>query len=229
MDWNCTATEERLSDYLEGALAAADASAFAAHAAGCAHCSALVAQVAGLVRQMHQVELVEEPPHLVRGILDVTIGPRKQKQAWEGWFSWVPLVWQPRVGIGLATVAASLAIVLHAAGVNVRDVKMSDLRPANLMRVANRQAHLTYAHGAKFVNDLRVVYEIQSRLTPQTEPEAEPSPSPEPEPSTVDPREKSQATPRPNHREARKSAAPHYVLTRYAAEGWPGMTTRRPL
>jgi len=229
MDWNCIATEERLSDYLEGTLAAADASALAAHAAGCARCSALVARVGGLISQMHQVDLVEEPPHLIRGILDVTIGPRKQKQAWEGWFSWVPLVWQPRVGIGLATVAASLAIVLHAAGVNVRDVKMSDLRPANVMRAANRQAHLTYAHGAKFVNDLRVVYEIQSRLTPQTEPEAAPSPSPEPQPTTVDPREKSQATPHPNHREARRLNAPTYVLTKYTAQDWPGTTTRRRL
>ena len=34
MDWNCTFTEERLSDYLEGKLLPAEAAAFSAHTAG---------------------------------------------------------------------------------------------------------------------------------------------------------------------------------------------------
>ena len=48
-------------------------------------------------------------------------------------------------------------------------------------RSANRQAHLAYARGAKFVNDLRVVYEIQSRLQPEQEPANSPVVAPSPE------------------------------------------------
>jgi anti-sigma factor RsiW len=36
MDWNCTFTEERLSDYLEGKLLPAEAAAISDHTADCA-------------------------------------------------------------------------------------------------------------------------------------------------------------------------------------------------
>ncbi len=34
MDWNCKISDERLSEYLDGKLSPADASAFAVHTAG---------------------------------------------------------------------------------------------------------------------------------------------------------------------------------------------------
>ncbi|MDE3109956.1 MAG: hypothetical protein KGL02_08445, partial [Acidobacteriota bacterium] len=46
----------------------------------------------------------------------------------------------------------------------LRNMQPSDLNPANWVREGNRQAHLTYARGEKFVNDLRVVYEIRAML-----------------------------------------------------------------
>ncbi len=161
MDWNCTLTEERLSDFLEGALSPEEAAAFSAHAAGCANCTKLVAQVSGLVSRMQDVPQVEEPAQLRRKILDATLGPRKQKPAAQGLFGWLPLIWQPRFAMGIVTVAASFVIVFHAA---TASASKTSLNPVNLVRGAIRQVHLTYARGAKFVNTLRVVYEIQSRL-----------------------------------------------------------------
>jgi hypothetical protein len=64
------------------------------------------------------------------------------------------------------------------------------------VRTANRQAHLTYARGAKFVNDLRVVYEIQSRLGSQPEPQSAP------QPPTQNPQDKSQTNPHIDQRQA---------------------------
>jgi len=61
------------------------------------------------------------------------------------------------------------------------------LSPANIFRTANRQVHLTYARSAKFVNDLRVVYEIQSRLQPGPEPSPNSAPAPEQKQSQPDP------------------------------------------
>jgi putative zinc finger protein len=197
MDWNCKISEERLSEYLDGKLASTDASAFAAHAAGCANCAQLIARVGGLVSRMHQLAEIEEPPQLIRNILDATIGPRTQKEGWKKWFSWVPILWQPRFAMGIVTVAASFAIVIHTAGITPGKIKRADLNPASLYRSANRQVHLTYARSVKFVNDLRVVYEIQSRLQPGPEPAPASAPRPEQQsqPASPAPQQKSDKNP----------------------------------
>jgi hypothetical protein len=85
--------------------------------------------------------------------------------------------------MGIVTVAASLAIVIHTSGITTAKIKRADLSPANIFRSANRQVHLTYARSVKFVNDLRVVYEIQSRLQPgpETSPASQPLPEPQPQ------------------------------------------------
>jgi anti-sigma factor RsiW len=212
MDWNCTLTEERLSDFLEATLSPAEAAAFSKHVDACDRCSKLVGQVSALVNQMQQSALIEEPPQLARRILDATLGPQKQKPVSQGWFAWVPAILQPRFAMGIVTVAASVLIVFHAAG---SPAARTSLSPANLVRGANRQVHLTYAKGAKFVNDLRVVYEIQSRLSSQPDsmsepistPAAKPSVGPQPgqedrQPST-EPHEKSQTVPHSNRRDGR--------------------------
>jgi Putative zinc-finger len=199
MDWNCTLSEERLSDYIDGLLSQDEAAALAAHAAGCAHCAPLMANVRGLVSQMHELELLPEPPQLARKILDATLGPRTERTSWKRWFTWVPVLWQPRFALGALTVAASLAIVLHSTGLTLAKIRKADLNPANLLRSTNRQAHLVYARGVKYVNDLRVVYEIQSRLQPEPEPTtappASPTPAPETAPPSTNPQQKSETKP----------------------------------
>jgi hypothetical protein len=49
-----------------------------------------------------------------------------------------------------------------------------------MYRAADRRAHIIYARGTKFVTDLRVVYEIQSRLRPEVEPQPPPEQKPGP-------------------------------------------------
>jgi Putative zinc-finger len=202
MDWNCTRTEEQLSDFLEGALPAAEAAALSSHAAGCGNCSKLVAQVRGLMRQIQETPQLEVPAQLERKILDATLGPRQQTAETQRWFGWLQTIWQPRFAMGIVTVAASFVIVFHAAaGNNGRSV----LNPLNLLRGANRQVHLTYARGAKMVNNLRVVYEIESRLSAPPESMSEPITPAPPRPSddgqpgqqppVNDPHEKSQTIP----------------------------------
>jgi len=201
MDWTCTLTEERLSDFLDGALSPVEAAAFSAHAAQCESCAQIAARVGAMVRRMRELAPVEEPPYLVAKILRGTRGARAR--ASEGWLGWLLEIGQPRFAMGVATVAACLAIVLHAAAPRMHNMKAADLYPANLLRAANREAHLSYARGAKFVNDLRVVCEIQSRFASQPQPAAPPAPGQESNPTTVEPRDKSQTHPRPDRREAR--------------------------
>jgi hypothetical protein len=199
MNWNCTLTEERLSDFLDGTLAPEEAAAISAHAATCADCTELIAQVRGVVTLMQQAPPLELPAQLERKIIDATLGPQKPKTESEGLFGWLSAVWQPRFAMGVVTVAASFVIVFHAA-----TAPGSNLNPVNLLRGANRQAHLTYARGAKMVNNLRVVYEIESRMSPPeslSEPVTPPASQPtiEQQPGRqqpgAEPREKSEAVP----------------------------------
>jgi anti-sigma factor RsiW len=217
MDWNCTNTEERLSDYLDGLLTPAESAAFRAHAASCRECATLVAQVGGLVTQMHGLDLEAAPPMLVNRILDATIGPRKEKSSWRSWFSWTGSFLQPRFVMGMVTVAATILIVIYSSGFTPSKLKKVDLNPVNAFRSANRQAHLTYARSVKYVNDLRVVYEIQSRLQPANEPSPETSPMPEEQqPKTSNPQEKSQTGPKPGHSQSRVVA----MLAAGMNRGW---------
>ena len=225
MNWNCTTTEERLSDYLDGALAPEEAAAFSAHTAGCAACARLLSQVSGLVSEMQLIEPLDPPVHLTAKILDATLGPRTQAPGWRKWFDWTAVIWQPRFAMGAVTVALSFAVLFHAFAPVEKKVTLADLNPIAIARTANRQVHLTYARGAKFVNDLRVVYEIESRLGPQpaqiTAPVSAPQAPPDSPPSTG-PHEKSQAVPH--------SARPETSggLVAFAEEsGWlDGSTTR---
>jgi anti-sigma factor RsiW len=172
MSWTCEQVEASLSEYLDGLLGEGARREFDAHANHCALCGPLVARVSGVVSGMRQLEPIEEPPGLASLILDNTLGPRKQKLSWRRVFEWLRPLGQPRFAYGVMSVAVTLAVLLPSLGINWRRVRLSDFRPANLYRAADRQAHLVYARGSKFVGDLRVVYEIQSRLRPEAESDA---------------------------------------------------------
>jgi anti-sigma factor RsiW len=195
MDWNCTLTEERLSDFLEAQLAPAELAAFSTHSKTCGACAGLVARVSGLVSEMRRLELVEEPADLSRKILDATLGPRSSQEGWRRWFAWVPMLWQPRFVMGIVTVAACCVIIVQAGGVTPNKLKKANLNPADAFRAANRQVHLTYARGVKFVNDLRVVYEIQSRLEPETPQQPAPERPHQQQPHSNYPQQKSETHP----------------------------------
>lgn len=164
MNWNCAFTEERLSDYLEGALAAEEREACAAHAATCAKCTELLDGVGALIGQMHALEPVAEPAFLAPRIIRATAGSEARRHEMASASAWFNLIWQPRFAMGIATVAATFVILAHAAGARLNNLKPGDLNPVNLARQGNRQGHLIYARGEKFVNDLRVVYEIRAML-----------------------------------------------------------------
>ena len=177
MAWDCALTEERLSDALAQTLLPEENAALQAHTDGCEPCKQLLARVGGIVLKLHQLPLVEEPPFLASRILARTRGTPVGERAAPPWFRWSPAIWQTRLVIGLMTIAASVLIVFHA--VNAGAPGKLQFSPAGLYHGLNRRAHLTYAHGVKFVNDLRVVYEIQSRLSSPPEPVSQPAPTPE--------------------------------------------------
>ncbi len=164
MIWTCEQIEARLSDYLEDAMTRNDRATFEAHLGDCERCAPLVAQLSKLLTSMHVMEQIEPPPRLVYSILDKTLGKRETVTGWRAIFGWFDNISGMRLAYGALSVVGTFAIVLSALGFNFTKPKLADLRPATIYRKADSQAHLMYAKGTKFVNDLRVVNEIQSRL-----------------------------------------------------------------
>jgi len=162
MSWTCDQIEARLTDYLDGAMTSTQEAAFSAHLSSCSNCSQLYASVKGIVRDMRNIDQLEVPPQLVYSILDQTLGPRLTP--WQIFVKWVRGLATPKFAYGAGSVMATCLIVVGASGTSLRRPKLADLSPAAMYRHVERQAHVTYAKSRKYVMDLRVVYEIQSRL-----------------------------------------------------------------
>jgi anti-sigma factor RsiW len=191
MTWTCEQIEERLSDYLDGLMPAAERVDFEAHTNACANCAPLLASVSELVNNLHSLEAVEPPPRLVYNILNQTVGPRAQAKGFRSAFGWINSVASMRFAYSAVSLAATLIILLTASGFSFRKPKLADLSPVSLYQHADRGAHLAYARTVKFVSDLRVVYEIQSRLSKPDELPTEqegtvPQPAPNKNPGSSD-------------------------------------------
>lgn len=169
MTWNCEQVEERLSEYLDRLLSPAEREGFEAHASACVVCKPLVARVSGIVAEMHAIEPLEAPPRLVRSILEHTSGVREEKKGVRAWLGWLRPVMQPRFAMGVVTLALTLAVLTPVLDIRWSKLGWADLNPVNIYNAVDRKANLVYARSVKFVNGLRVVYEIQSRLQPAVE------------------------------------------------------------
>jgi hypothetical protein len=163
MNWTCDQTEARLSDYMDGLLPGAEHAALEAHLAECASCAPLLESVRSLVSELHAMEPIDAPPRLIYAILDKTLGPRETVIGWQGMQQFLRGLASPKLAYGMASVFATL-FILVGTSVSFKKPKLADLEPANIYRHADRQVHLVYARSVKYVSDLRVVYEIQSRL-----------------------------------------------------------------
>jgi len=169
MTWTCEQTEARLSDYIEGLLQGPERAAFEAHADTCPECAPLVASVRNLVSELRSMEEVEVPPRLVYSILDQTLGPRETVTGWQAFRKFILGLATPKFAYGAASVMATFVMLVGASGISLRKPKLADLHPATVVRNVERRAVLAYASGERYVSQLRVVYEIQSRLRQENE------------------------------------------------------------
>jgi anti-sigma factor RsiW len=187
MNWTCEQTEARLSDYLDGLLQPGEQAAFDLHVNACERCTPLVAGVSHVLGTLRTLAQVEPPPQLFDSILTATLGP----QTWRRAKRWLRGLQSPRFVYSAVSVAATFVVILTASGFSFRKPKLADLHPATIYRNADRQAHLVYARSTKFVSDLRVVYEIQTRLNenepnPATREQTIPQDSPGKQPGRTD-------------------------------------------
>ena len=155
--------ENLTSDYLEGLLEPALKAEFESHLSVCPTCLEMVGDVRRALQLCHDASELEPAPWLVQKIMQATVGQREPGWAERLVASIRPLL-QLRVAYGIAMAVFSFSVIVNAAGINLRHITVEDLNPRTWIFRANRAGHLYYARAEKFYYDLRVVYEIESRL-----------------------------------------------------------------
>jgi hypothetical protein len=175
----CTDFEILLCDYVDGTLHGEQKSAVEAHLAGCPHCAEMERDARVAVAFLERTAAVEPPPELLTRILyDIHAGreslPMKPSWVRRVFGKWFEPVLQPRFAMGMAMTVLSFAMLGRFAGIQVRQLKPSDLEPAKVWAAIEDKALRTWDRGVKYYESLRLVYELQTRLkelTDQAEPE----------------------------------------------------------
>lgn len=189
---NCAEFEALLAEALDGALAGEARERFDEHRAACADCGPLHADAAAGLSWMKSLEEVEPPRNLVRNILIATSGqqaeagaPSEASRGWmRGWlepalFPLYAAVRQPRFAMSAAMAFFSVSLMLQVTGVKLSDLGKLDLRPSALQSSAVRGYNETSSKVVKYYENIRLVYEIQTRMqelkdAAQPEPQVQP-------------------------------------------------------
>jgi hypothetical protein len=165
---NCADVEILLAEYVDGTLHREARSAVKNHLDACVECRDLAHDAAGAVAFMDRASEVEAPPELLTRILfEVAHGPSSavvkppRAQRWFGklFGSWLGPVFQPRFAMGMATTLLFLATLIHG-----KPLRPADLSPAKLWTATEMQVTRSWERGVKYYENLRLVFEIQTRL-----------------------------------------------------------------
>jgi hypothetical protein len=190
----CGDFDARLADVLDGMMSGAELEAFKAHAAACMDCGPLFTQAQAGMQALKSLVEVEPPMNLVHNIIARTsaIDPAMQPKTAApkmGWLSgareWmspvlnpvVRVISQPRLAMTAAMAFFSFSLVLNMAGVKMSDFRNLDLRPSAISTTASMQYHQTTAKVVKYYENIRFVYELESRMKELTkdQPKSEPA------------------------------------------------------
>jgi len=177
---DCTQFEMLLCEALDGTLSRPVLAAFKAHAAACADCGPMLAAAQAGMSWLKALPEVEPPRNLVRNILIATSGaaakaPVREVAAASGWQQrlrgWMgpvapvfSLLAQPRFALSLGMAFFSLTLLLNAAGLHISSLRAADLRPSAIQENLTRTYNESTARAVKYYENLRLVYEIESRV-----------------------------------------------------------------
>jgi hypothetical protein len=159
----CTEFDALLSDALEGVLKGPKLDEFQSHARTCEVCGPMFADAEAGQAWLAKLEDIEPPAELVRNILIATSGIRPSwwERVKSSFFTpMVNLARQPRFAMSFGMAFFSLSVTLSIAGVRVSDLAHLDLRPSAIKRTY----YQTTAKVVKYYENIRVVYEAESRI-----------------------------------------------------------------
>jgi hypothetical protein len=176
----CQEFDALLVEATDGLLTGTRLQAFEAHARVCPSCGPLAAAAQAGRQWLKSLPEVEPPAYLVSSILASTTGVDTQRlrtmvptgptraSVFDQARAWVDSVVNPVWGVmRQPRFAMSFAMVFFAAslGLSVMGVKPADLREVSLRPTAIRHAyHTTSGRVVKYYENIRLVYEVESRL-----------------------------------------------------------------
>ncbi len=164
----CAEVEILLCDYLDGTLAEAERGTLEAHLAGCEACRTMYDDIRGAVALIGRAAEATPPPELLTRILHEMPGRDLARRTglWRRLRSgWLAPVLNPRYAMGMAMTILSFSMIFKFAGIEPRQLKPADLDPVKIWASLDTRAHRTWDRATKYYENLRVVLEIQSRLS----------------------------------------------------------------
>lgn len=170
----CSEFDALLSQAIDGTLSGERLLAFEAHGRECKLCGPLLEEAEAGRSWLKALAEVEPPLELVNNILMATTGflPARDRAARETWLGRVkelaglivsPIVAvarQPRFAMSFGMAFFTLSVSLSLAGVKVSDISHVDLRPSAIRRTYFE----TSGRVVKYYENIRFVYEIESRV-----------------------------------------------------------------
>ena len=209
---HCAEFDALLSQAIDGTLAGERLGAFEAHGRECKLCGPLLQEAEAGHKWLKSLAEVEPPEQLVTNILLRTTGvvPSRQKVgvSWtdrvRGWgeaiFSpVVAVVRQPRFAMSFGMAFFTLSVTLSLAGVRLSDIRHLDLRPSAMRHTY----YETQGRVVKYYENIRFVYEIESRVRQFKETTAPAQQQPEQQNNDRKEKDKSNTSGQPDQKQER--------------------------
>ena len=183
----CSEFDALLVDALDENLSGEKLESFRAHARVCANCGRLFADVEAGRRWMKSLAQMEPPVNLVHNILVATTGQEGTgrtrvpatsfKDALFGWLRPAfGILRQPRFAMSFGMAFFSLSMTFSIAGVKLSSLRHVDLRPSAIRRTY----YETQGRVVKYYENIRFVYEMESRVRDLKRATTPAQPAPEP-------------------------------------------------
>jgi hypothetical protein len=204
--------EALMGDALDGLLAGEERERFEAHRASCGACALMLRDAEAGMNWLASLEDALPPSNLVHNIMVATVGQATAQAAVRERANWLQklrsVAWpalqpvlQPRFALAFAMAFFSISAALSLGGVKLNNVSAASLAPSTLADNAIRTFRETTARAEHYYDNLRFVYELESRyreLKNSIPESGESAPAPQPEQKPNQNKNKSSGDPRPN-------------------------------
>ncbi|HEY1758976.1 MAG TPA: zf-HC2 domain-containing protein [Bryobacteraceae bacterium] len=161
---NCSDIEILLAEYVDGTLQSGPKAAVMSHLASCAGCRELAEDAACAVGFIARTAPVEPPPELLTRILfqAPAVKPTWARRLFGRVLGvWIEPILQPRLAMGMGVAALSFFMLRPG----VRQLTLSDLDPVKVWTSAENRASRVWERGVKSYENLRLVYDVETRVS----------------------------------------------------------------
>lgn len=167
----CAEFEIILCDYMDGTLESSRKQEFEKHMRECVTCAEFARDVMGAVAFIGRAEAVTPSTELLNRIT-FAIPSSKAPKGFRSWFTGpLQTMFQPRFAMGMAMTILSFSMLGRFSGIQVQQLKPADLTPTRIWAAADDKVHRSWERAVKYYDNLKLVYDVQTRLSEWTDQE----------------------------------------------------------